>query len=52
MAVRCLVKFDMLMGDSISEKSDRAKWRGVLMLTLVLVLIAQPGSEKFMFAVW
>lgn len=49
MAVRCLVKFDMLMGDSMSEKSDRAKWRGVLMLT---VLTAQPGSEKFMFAVW
>ena len=54
MAVRCLVKFDMLMGDSgdsMSEKSERAKWRGVLMLTLVLVLAAQPGSEKFMFAV-
>lgn len=36
----------------MSEKSKRANWRGVLMLTLVLVLAAQPGSEKFMFAVW
>lgn len=34
----------------MSEKSKRARWRGVLPL-MVVVVVAQPGSEKFMFAV-
>lgn len=50
MAVRCLVNLEMVMGVSISEKRERANWRGV-MLMLVLVSVEQPGSEKFMFAV-
>ena len=63
MAVRWVVKVEMLVSwlsvrvvGSLSVrvvKSERAKWRGVLLLMVVEVEVvaAQPGSEKFMVAV-
>lgn len=50
MAVRFLVKSEILVGEAMLEKSERAKWRGVLLLMVVMVAAPQPGSEKFMFA--
>ena len=50
MAVKCLAKSESLVGLAELEKSERAKWRGVLLL-MVVAAPAQPGSEKFMFAV-
>ncbi len=54
MAVRLLVREEMVGGEARVEASEWAKWRGVVVLMLMVEgggAVAEAGEEKFMVAV-